>query len=175
LRKKGFLDALSVYDVTTDTVIEELGKRRIDRNGTTGLNKLIGSADPNVLASLKKALFGPIDPAGMMGGGGVGSHTPPSPGGSPTAGGTTPATPAASASQAMGQASQSPKCSRHRTSKQKKAKDRIMQRSLTAQNDLEILSMINGLRRPLYRCHWIVIRSDEMSDDLLRLDANEIY
>jgi len=53
---------LSVYDVTTDTVIEELGKRRIDRNGTTGLNKLIGSADPNVLASLKKALFGPIDP-----------------------------------------------------------------------------------------------------------------
>ena len=49
-----------------------------------------------------------------------------------------------------------------------------MQRSLTAQNDLEILSMINGLRRPLYRCHWIVIRSDEMSDDLLRLDANEI-
>mmetsp|Transcript_17834 Transcript_17834/g.26567 ORF Transcript_17834/g.26567 Transcript_17834/m.26567 type:complete len:103 (+) Transcript_17834:57-365(+) len=27
----------------------------------------------------------------------------------------------------------------------------ILQRSLTAQNDLEILSMINGLRRPLYR------------------------
>lgn len=102
---------LSLYDVTTDTVIEELGKRRIDRNGTTGLNKLIGSADPNVLASLKKALFGTIGP-GTTGGGGLGSNTPPSPGGSPAAGGTAPATPAASASQAMGQASQSPKMSR---------------------------------------------------------------
>ena len=80
---------LSVYDVTTDTAIEELRKRRIDRNGTTGLNKLIGSADPNVLASLKKALFGPIEP-GMTGGEGVGSSTPSSPGGSPTAKGTAP-------------------------------------------------------------------------------------
>jgi len=102
---------LSVYDVTMDTVIKELRKRRIDRNGTTGLNKLIGSADLIVLSSLKKALFGTIDP-GMTGGGGVGSTTPPSPGRSPTAGGTAPATPAALASQAMGQAPQSPKMSR---------------------------------------------------------------
>jgi len=49
---------MSVYNATTDKVVEELGKRRSDRNGTTGLSKLVGSADPNVLASLKKALFG---------------------------------------------------------------------------------------------------------------------
>ena len=75
---------LTMYNTTTDTVVEELRNRRIDRNGTTGLSKLVGSADLDVLASLRKVLFGgggveTINP-GLTNAVGAGTIAPASPG-----------------------------------------------------------------------------------------------
>ena len=49
---------LSMYDVTTGKVVEELGKRRsIERKGESGLSKLVGKSNPDVMQSLRKSLF----------------------------------------------------------------------------------------------------------------------
>jgi len=105
---------LSIYDITMDTVIEDLGKCRTDRIDSTSLNKLVlGSVALSFLQSLRKVLFKKeIEEAGDtetdtgMSAGNP-ATTPP---GSPT-GTSTPATTSAR-NQVMGQPSASPKMAR---------------------------------------------------------------
>jgi len=103
----------SIYDITTDTVIEDLGKHRTDRSDSTSLNKLVGSVAPGLLHSLRNFLFGEeIEEAGdiVMDTGASAGDPATTLSGTP-AGTSTPAA-TTTKNQAMGQTSAKPKMAR---------------------------------------------------------------